>query len=221
MPNNCVKKDIDSSFLEENVKRFFEVGIKDLTHEVFYASDISSCNRRILYKVIGSDNDSKEDIKQKFHRKYIVKKWANIFSNINLITIVGSEVVVADNYHNLTDTLDFVIKINDVYAIVMVQERDEKSYSKGVARKHVVHANAQLWLSELQNCFIVYEGKDSKNFSIYHISPSQAIVDFIKEKCVLLNQIKLSGNLPDRKYLKANEDECVFCEFRKRCWDLT
>ncbi len=76
-----------------------------------------------------------------------------------------------------------------------------------------------MWLSEIQNAILLYENKDTGDFSAYHVIPYVQIIEACKRKCLKMVGLKMKGELPERPYKNNEEKECQICEFQKKCWE--
>jgi CRISPR/Cas system-associated exonuclease Cas4 (RecB family) len=216
MLSDVVKRDKSAKTIEECLQKEMEAGINDLNLEVFYSSDVTKCDRRIIYKAIGTSHDI--NMNEKIHEEYIVKKWVSIFNNIKGVEVVDTGTIVADHNYNLTETIHCVINVDGAVAVIMIKEVSDELFKKGASRNHIVDLMSQLWMAEVNDGFLIYDNKDSRDFTVYHVIPNVSILNTVREKCSDLISYKISGILPERKYKDSKGDECSSCEFRKMCW---
>ena len=220
MLSDIIKHDKSSQIIEKKVQNQLKAGkagITHLNHELFYSSDITKCDRRIMYKAIGTPYSI--NAKKSLHDRYIVQKWLDVFDSIKGIEVIDKRAVVADQNYNLTGEINCIININDAVAVIMVKEVSDQVFKKGAAsRNNIVDIMSQMWMSEVQDGFLIYENEKDREFKVFHVVPNISILNSVSEKCRDLNYKKVSGILPERKYEDNKCDECSLCEFRERCW---
>jgi hypothetical protein len=216
MLSNVVKKDKSSKIIENCITQKIKAGINDLDSEVFYSSDITKCDRRIIYKAIGTPHET--NVMKELHDEYIVKKWVQIFNDLRGIEVVDTGTLVADHNYNLTDKIHFVINVDGAVAVIMVQEVSSELFKRGTSRNHIISLMSQMWMAEVNDGFLVYENVDSKEFSVYHVTHNISVLNSVKSKCKDLQEKKMLGILPERKYDDISNDECSSCEFKEKCW---
>jgi len=216
MLSDVVKKDKSTKIIEDCIRKDSKAGINDLNSEVFYSSDITKCDRRIIYKAIGTPHIN--NVMKELHDEYIVKKWVQIFNDLKGIEVVDTGTLVADHNYNLTGKIHLVINVDGAVAVIMIQEVSSELFKKGTSRNHIINLMSQMWMAEVNDGFLVYENVDDKDFSIYHVTHNISVLNSVKSKCKDLQEKKMLGILPERKYEDISNDECSSCEFKAICW---
>jgi hypothetical protein len=211
-----VKRDQFSTFLQEGVDKVIKSGYNDINSEIVSSSEVTQCDRRIYYSLVGVDQLKKQSIR--IHKKALIHKWSSILGKIKGFELVGTGVTVADHNHSVTADIDVVGKLHDRPVAIMVVEVDDETFQNDKAvRKHVVDIMSQMWMAEVNDGFLVYENILSKKFSMFHILPNVSVLNAVKQKLKGLQEKKMLGILPDRKY-EAFAKECRECRFTERCW---
>jgi len=217
MQNDFVLRDKFTKKFELDIETLFTNGYNDLCHEVVYSSYVAKCDRRVFYTLSGVE--SSVNLRKKMHHSYMIKKWVEILSKGKLFNFLAKEFIVADQNYNVTSTIDIAGKVNDLKVIFMVREVTEEVFKNEKARRFdVVELMTQMWLSEVNDGFLVYESLVEKSSCVFHIVPNVSVLNAVKEKLLYLRNCKLTGTLPEQKYENSDADECQECRFREECW---
>lgn len=217
MQNNFVLNDEITEDLEKRINFLLEPNKNDILSELFFSEDIAKCDRRVYYK--STTLSIVKNRRELYDRNFLIKKWSFIIRKLSGIEVLEEFYEVSDHNYNYTSTVDIVAKINDCNVVIMIQEVDNDLFNrKNVLRHHVLQVMSQMWLIEVNDGLILYENKDTKEFTFYHIIPNKSVISAIKAKLKLIFQQKQMGILPERKYTLETSKECQECEFKKICW---
>jgi len=220
MQNDFVLRDKFSKSLKDNVEKLFQKGYNDICHGVVSSSDITKCDRRMYYTIMGIDNPV--SLSESMHHTYMIQKWSDILSRDKSFKLVEKEFVVADHNHNITSKIDIIGRIEDLPVVVMIKEvTDETFQSNQTKRQHVIEVMVQMWLSEINDGFLIYESIISKRHNVFHILPNVSVLNAVKNKLLNLRDCKIIGTPPERKYEAADANECQQCCFTEKCWRQT
>lgn len=219
MQNKFVIKDQFTNYFENSLDKALSSGYNDLQTGVVNSEDITKCDRRIYYSVTSLDFPKNKNLK--IHNDFLVFKWVKILGKIENIKVLETNYVVADHNYDFVSKIDIIANILEQRAILMVKEVSEDKFKEGVAsRTHAVDLMSQMWLSEVNDGFLIYENVITKGYSIFHILPNFSVLNAVKVKLKDIQQKKMSGILPERKYDKPDANECQVCKFRDKCWSL-
>lgn len=192
-----------------------------ISREVFNSAYLTECDRRILYRSRGEKTEDKLPIGID-DGESLKNKWSNFFEKSIKINMIRKAFLVADCNYNIAGDIDNVVKIGDVFFVVMIKDLPSKDFNRAenkAFRKDVVETMINMWLSEIQNGILIYEDRNTGIFSVYHIVPYVQIIEACKKKCLKMVAFKMKGGLPERPYKNNDEKECAMCEFKKVCWE--
>jgi hypothetical protein len=157
--------------------------------------------------------------KKAFHKSHLINKWCEVFESGELIEIMETEFLAADCNHNVYSVIDIVGNISETPVVINIEEISNEDFLSGSAkRKHVIDTIVQMWLAEVNDGFLLYENSFSKEYNIFHILPNVSVLNAVKKKLISLNDSKITGTLPERKYETSNSKECKECRYCDRCW---
>lgn len=217
MQNDFVVCDKFSKILQEDIEKTFNKGYNDISNEVVMSSNITRCDRRICYELIGvetSGNKFKE-----LHKTYLIKKWVDILLRTKTFEIINSNTIVADHNYNIISEIDVIGKFSGVPVVIMIKEVEENTFlNNSTKRSHVVEIMVQMWLSEINDGFLIYENILTKRHNVFHILPNVSVLNAVKQKMIILRDCKIMGKLPERKYETPDSNECKECCFTDECW---
>jgi len=217
MPNDFVLCDKFSKTLQSDVEKIFEKGYNDINSEVVDSVDITKCDRRVYYKLIGVNTFC--DKKRRSHHSHIVNKWEGFLLQAKTFELLDKNLIVADQNHNITSRIDIVGKFDDIPVALMIREVDKDTFqNNSVKRSHVVELMTQMWLVEVNDGFLVYEDIEDKKINMFHILPNVSVLNAVKQKLLALGKCKMAGTLPERKYETSDSKECQECCFAEKCW---
>jgi hypothetical protein len=217
MPNDFVLTDKFSNFLDKGIEKVFETRYNDVFSESVNGSDITQCDRRIHYKLMGEGppRNRSEDR----DRDYFLMKWACTLREAEGFDLLNKQFLVADHNYNVSSFVDFVGSINSLPVVLKVEEVSDTIFqSKNAKRPHVVELMTQMWLAEINDGFLIYENAVSKMHSVFHIVPNVSVLNSVKNKLRTLTETKLLGIPPERKYEASDALECQKCFFVGKCW---
>jgi len=226
MPNNhFIVQDSISSFIQKGAKLYSNsLYVRDISR-CFFSDEITECGRKLCYRVNG-----KKYICQYTNMEYNCnieskKRWINILDHIDGVKVLESDVVASDYNYNIITKIDCVIEITekDLQYVVLVKSVEENKFNtvknNEATRKDIVEIMTNMWLIELSNGIIIYENRNSLDFIVYNVIPSNEIVNSVKEKTKKLIVYKNKGSVPPRPYADRESYECKHCEFYGSCWD--
>jgi hypothetical protein len=217
MQNDFVLHDKFSKKIKDDVENLFEMGYTFISHETISSSEITQCDRRIYYKLMGESPLSFG--KKGKHRSYMLDKWIDVLSRIDDFEFLEKDYTVANSECNVVSQVDIYGKLDDIPIIIMVQEVDQETFQKDKAkRNHVIDLMTQIWITQVQDGFLIYESLITKEFNVFHILPNNSVLNSIKEKLRNLWDCKILGTMPERKYETSDSKECQQCKFIDICW---
>lgn len=217
-----VKKDEISSLFDFILKE----GRKKL-HQYpsssFDPSRLTECPRRIIYRANGCSSENLDTYLSTHHELFAKKKWIEYFESCKSINVLYKNAPLADCHYNISGNIDVVLKIGGCNYVVSIMELNQEDFIKlgknGAFKRHVVEVMIYIWLMELHDGLLLYENKNNNDYSIFHVKLYEPIVRSIIKKCLDLIENKMQGIIPKRPYDKKESNECLVCEFSKKCWD--
>jgi hypothetical protein len=219
MPNSAesfVKKDKFSTFLKEGVDKVIQNSYNDIDSEVIDSSEVTQCDRRIYYKLINGSVTKTHSVSM--HKETLITKWISILAQIKGLKIMEYSTMVADHNYSLVSTVDMIGKMEDLPVVIkLIEVKNETFQNDKAVRKHVVDVMSQMWMAEVSDGFLIYENMLSKEFNIFHILQNVSVLNAVKSKMKSLQEKKMLGILPDRKY-ETLSTECSECCFKDKCW---
>lgn len=224
MHNKFVKRDTKlTNLIENSLKNGIKKRVFELNNEVFSIEDLTSCQRKIIYKSLGVLNSEEESISTKtIDREFVVKKWIYLFSRCKGLKVVDSNITVSDGNYNLSGTTDIVVKCKDVLGAINIEPVNQETYSlaknNNGLRRHIIKLMSILWLTELENGILIYENKNDNDYFLLHVIVNPAVIESIKNKYELLIKNKVFGEIPDRPYKNSENNECKNCVYLDKCW---
>jgi len=220
MQNNFVICDKFSKNLQEDIEKTFNKGYNDISNEVIMSSNITRCDRRIYYELIGVETSGSKF--EELHKTYLIKKWVDILLKTKTFEIINSNVMVADHNYNIVSEIDVIGKFSGAPVVIMIKEVEESTFlNNSTKRLHVVEIMVQMWLSEINDGFLIYENILTKRHNVFHILPNVSVLNAVKQKMIILRDCKVIGKLPERKYETPDSNECKECCFTDKCWRKT
>lgn len=191
-------------------------------NEVFYSRSITECERRLIYRANGERTDEVLPVMEECSQEAIKNKWISFFSDAKRVTLIAKDLDVVDNNFNLVGKVDGVLRIGNLFTILMVKGLPSNEYAdvlqNGAKRKHLVEIIINMWLAEIHHGVLLYENKDNNNFHILHVEPYEAIIGAVSRKCTKMIDFKFNSKLPPRPYKNNNSKECIECGYRTACW---
>tara|TARA_R110000824_G_scaffold12226_7_gene53606 strand:- start:33842 stop:34522 length:681 start_codon:yes stop_codon:yes gene_type:complete len=222
MPNELkfIKQDDFSAKIEEKIKN--EEKRRNLlkNFEVFHSSQLTQCSRRILYRIAASS--FKDDIFEEDTQRQIKRKWLKFLEDGNIAKLLDIHIEPADAQYRIVGNVDAILEIEEKLVVFMAKGLSPDDFdnlkSSNPPRSDTVEIMVNMWLTEVESGILLYDNKLTNEFSIYHVSPYQPIIDAVCKKCDDLADLKIAGILPKQPYKDPNNKECSICEFNKTCW---
>jgi len=216
MEAKFVIQDEHTKTFKNAIEKVFKRTYNDICTGVINTSEITKCDRKIYYRITTTE-DSK-DLKLDKHRKVMIDKWHEILKNSGYDPI-ESYYHASDHNYNIFAKIDFICRISELPVVLMVEEVDNLTFKNAIAKRpHVVQLMTQMWLSEVNDGFLIYEDALTKEINVFHILPDVSVLNAVKGKLRTLRSNKMMGILPERKYETSNSKECRECCFIDRCW---
>ena len=210
--------------LSEHVKNLIKDEIKRRNfakyNELVTSCNITECDRRLLYRSMGTKPETHGDTMEILSREAAKTKWLDFFEKSIKVDLKDRKLVVADEDYDINGCADGVIKIGDLLAALLIKPVPEETFkelSMGALRKDVIELMSYIWLLELQHGILIYENKNNDDFCVYHVTKYQPMIDAIKAKGKKIMSLRLHGMMVERPY-KKREKECLVCEFNGKCW---
>jgi hypothetical protein len=218
-----VKQDEISSLLDSIIKK----ENKDYRYEypvsVFDPSHVTECPRRMIYRANGCMTENSISYPSIYNDLFAKKKWMEYFSKCKPIKIVDKNIVAADCHYNVSGNVDAILNMGDCLYVAKIQPVGQEDFSqinkKGAFKKHVVEVIVYIWLTELRDGLLLYENKNNNDYTIFHVKLYEPIIKSVTKKCLELMENKIQGIIPARPYKTKESNECMSCEFLKRCWE--
>lgn len=226
MPNKSfVVHDKVSSVVEETIRLFAD---KTSIHELsrtFDPNELTECGRKIVYRSIAENYKLPISELELYTNQYAKVKWIQMLHKMSGIKVIDSWAKASDCNYNMVSTIDCVIEIaalDDMQSIVYIKSLPSSDYKyvvgHGAPRKDIVRVTTDMWLIEIPKAIIIYENRDTLEYTAYSVLPQNAIINSIKLKAKELYAYKLNGEIPPRPYKICTSIECQACEFSKTCW---
>lgn len=216
-----IKRDNITSKIEEII--LSETSNKNLGIRTNFCPDsITECPRKLIYMVMGDGKNVNIDYLKLTSDIYSKKKWIEYFSKFKAIKLLETNLVVADCNYNISGILDAVINMEGKILAVKIFPVSSQKFAtikeNGASKKNIIEVLVYMWLAEVKDGLAIYENKDTHEYITYHIEPYKPIISAVKEKCLLLSEYKIKGNIPNRPYKESGSNECSNCEFLNKCW---
>jgi len=209
-----------SSIIDEESKRK-----RSFFSNSFDSENITNCERRIVYRSNGYEiKDSTDDFLKRNSIEFTRKKWVYVFDKCPSIKVIDRHVYsLADCHYNISGYVDAIIGIEDKIVSVKVQPVNddyfEKIKLKGASRKHAIDLMICIWLSESDDGFLIYDNTNNNKYMVYHVNVYAPVIRSVKNKCLSMMKHKFNGSLPEKPYKSNLSEECIVCEFSKKCWE--
>ena len=209
---------LGSIIKEENKEYFHKYPVS-----VFDPSRVTECPRRIIYRANGCVPENSASCPLIRHELFTKKKWLEYFEKCKSIKIVDKNVVAADCHYNISGTVDAILNIKDCIYVIKIQPVNQEDFvqihKKGAFKKHVVELIIYIWLTELRDGLLLYENKNDNDYIIFHVKQYEPIIKSVIKKCLELMENKICGIIPLRPYKTKESNECIACEFLRKCWE--
>lgn len=179
------------------------------------SEQITGCDRKIFYQITGEKTD--DIFFSEVSKSFLVKKWVSIFEGVKKFEVLDSLKVFADQNYNVHAEIDIVGKMAGFPTILIIKKVIGFHKPK---RRELVDAITKMWLSEVNDCFIIYDNVIEDNYKIIRIIPNENLLNGIKNKLKKIKLNKLSGVAPKRKYESIDSIECKKCFFKEKCWRI-
>jgi len=217
MKNKFVIYDKYTKKIKEDIEISLKRGYNDLGGEAIDSSEVTRCDRRMYYSMIDFKNVGSRS--KAVHESYIVSKWCDILQQGRTVDILDKKFLVADSNFNVCSVIDIVGRMLETPIVIKIKEINDEDYSSKVAKRpHVIEVMVQMWLSEINDGFLIYENSLTKEYNVFHILPNASVLNAVKSKLLKLIDSKNMGILPERKYETSSANECKECVFLGRCW---
>lgn len=210
--NNFYKSDSACNFIYSQINNN---SVSNSVSDSLNSNYITGCDRKIFYQITG-ENSEKSFMNQK-SRLFLIKKWVSIFEKIKSFEVLDYNKIFADQNYNIHSEIDIVGKMAGFPTILVIKKVQDFHEPK---RKEIVDAITKMWLSEVNDCFIIYDNIVSDEYRVLRVIPNEVLLNGIKNKLKKIKFNKLSGKTPDRKYDSYESIECKKCDFKKKCWRL-
>jgi hypothetical protein len=221
--NKFVKEDEVSSLFGSLIKQESERRSWNYPTSVFDPSHITECPRRMIYRANGCTPETNVSYLIANNEIHLKKKWTEYLSKCRSVRVIGKNVVTADCHYNISGNIDAILNIgerNYVTQIQLVQDEEFKQIrKKGAFKKHVVEMIVYIWLTELRDGLLLYENKDSNEYTVFHVKIYEPVIKSVIKKCLGLMENKIQGTIPSRPYKTKDSNECIVCEYSKKCWE--
>lgn len=223
--NEFINQDIVTDFVKNIINSKIKKRNLSFSREVFHPSNITECERRIMYRVYGEKPEIEEStlaILESINKESDKNKWVSFFENCGKAKLIEKDFVSADCNYNLTGKIDAILQIKNLILVLAVKTLASSDFSNieknGALRKHVIEIMLNMWMAEIKDGILLYENGDTNEFCLYHVVPYDPILTACQKKCSKLLMFKMKGDLPDRQYKNNNSKECCICEFKSKCW---
>ncbi len=218
-----VKKDQVTTRLEQIIDGEICARSKESPKTTFSPDIITECPRKLIYGVMGNNKQNESTFYLKISSDiYTKKKWIEYFSKFKSIKLLESNLVAADCNYNMSGMIDAVISVDDVPFVVKIFPVSEERFltirSKGASKKDVIEVLIYMWLAELKHGLVIYENENTHKYEVFDVEPYKPIIIAVKNKCLMLSECKIKGEIPEKPYKTKTAKECRSCSFLNKCW---
>jgi len=213
---------LNSLVAEELEKR---AGYKRGGH-IFSPDHLTECDRRMVYRA-RDERPISQEVFVDYSNDAIRQKWIRLFQKCGFTRVIDDNSIVADFNYNIQGVIDLVLEFrysedNDVILPVKIFPLRHEDYvcvqETAPFKKHLIDLMVNMWLIELNNGILIYEDKNTNQYSIFHINQYAPIINAVMKKCSRLLEFQINDRIPKRSYKNNTSRECTVCEFKNTCW---
>jgi CRISPR/Cas system-associated exonuclease Cas4 (RecB family) len=217
-----VKRDNVSEAFDLIIQK--EIDLRSIRNSisVFNPSQITECDRRMVYRSARTPTTIPENYQQKLDKEFDISKWKDLISKTKGMRLVKTDVIASDCNYNISGTIEAVINIKgDIFVVKIFPISNEdfiKVNKEGAIKKNVIETMIYIWMAETKDGIMVYENKDTNQWISFHVNIYASIIRAVQRKCLEMMRHTIQGTLPKKPYESKTSKECVKCEFLEKCW---
>jgi hypothetical protein len=182
---------------------------------------VSQCPSKLVRNALQSAR--KQSYFQNICDHFVKSRWVKYLDDSSDVKVVERFFAAADYKYNINGEIPAIISMDGVIYIVtikaVVTEEFQKIKKRGGIRKDIVENMVYGWLVEISDGLLIYEDRNSGEYSVFHIKQHLPIIESIKRKCYMMFNSVKAATIPDRPYDNSINKECKSCAFESDCWE--